>query len=237
MNISIIVPVLNESAVIDAFTTSLTADASCHEIIFVDGGSSDGTRARLEASARRDSRIRILGDASTRGRARQMNHGALAASGDVLLFLHSDTMLPTGWHGMIDEAMSDAGCIGGGFMKKYDQETLLLWAYRLVVGLVRTRLLKNLVGTNAIFVRRPVFMKMGMYPPMPILEDVGLCDAMKKTGRLAIVTRPVICSSRRYHEQGVWKHIRLAAKVLLLYRSGKVGLDHLTTVYAKSHSS
>lgn len=237
MNISIIVPVLNESAVIDAFATNLMKDASGFEIIFVDGGSSDDTRGRLESLARRDARMRILGDSSTRGRARQMNHGALAASGDVLLFLHADTVLPTGWHAMIDRAMREAGCVGGGFMKKYDKETAVLWVYRLVVGLVRTRLFRNLVGTNAMFIRRSVFMEIGMYPPMPILEDVGLCDAMKKSGRLAIVTQPVVCSSRRYHEYGVWRHILVAARVLFLYRSRRVGLDHLTRVYANSHSS
>jgi hypothetical protein len=84
------------------------------------------------------------------------------------------------------------------------------------------------------FLRRDLFVMIGMFPEVPILEDVLLCDRMKSQGRLTLVSSPVVCSARRYHRLGVWNHIKLAAKVLYLYRVKKMNLDWLKEVYTSA---
>src|SRR5207249_3636384 len=174
--LSVVVPTLDE---VEALPASLAAarQPGVHEVIVVDGGSRDGTLA--VARARAD---RVL--EAPRGRARQMNAGAAAARGDVLLFLHADTRVPAGYARAVARALADPAVVGGRFDVRLDAAGL---AYRALGRLIslRSRLTRVATGDQAIFVRRVVFERLGGYPFVPLMEDVALSRAMKRAGRVA----------------------------------------------------
>lgn len=231
MKISVIVPVLNEETLVGTFLEYVDAEDDVHEIVVVDGGSRDSTFSVASSAAARSDRIRVLQDPEVRGRARQMNHGSLAASGDVLAFVHVDCRPPKGFGTAIRASLGHRQIIGGGFLKMYDQEDPILKLYRMINNILRARIMKNFVGTNVLFVRRDVFLDIGMYPDVPILEDVLLCDRLKKAGRLAVLRKHVVCSSRRYRALGTLRHVFLAARVLFLFRCFRVNLQRLKETY------
>src|SRR5207247_2772670 len=137
-----------------------------HECIVVDGGSRDGPGAVARTLA-----DRVL--EAPRGRARQMNAGAAAARGEVLLFLHADTRLPAGYAQAVAGALADPAVVGGRFDVRLDAAGL---AYRAIGRLIslRSRLTRVATGEQAIFVRRVVFACLGGYPLVPLMEDVAL---------------------------------------------------------------
>lgn len=226
--LSVIVPVLNEATTVGPFVAHHIDMPGLHELIVVDGGSTDGTVDNLREFG---SRIRIM-NAERRGRAAQMNTGASAASGDVLMFLHVDCILHKESFVRVQRAFTtDPALVGGGFLKKYSKENFLLTCYRMAMNGIRTRLLRNLVGTNAMFIRKDLFQKIGGFDEVPILEDVILCDRMKKIGRLAVLTPHVRSSSRRYSGQGLFRRMWIAFRILFLYRVMKTPLHELKRMY------
>ncbi len=233
VRVSVVIPILNEADRIERLVECLRAAGPWYEVICVDGGSTDLTRERI---GKVGGAIRLLHDPSVRGRARQMNHGASFATGDVLLFLHADCELRPGSSAAVEEAMRIPGVIGGGFVKKYSHETWFLRLYRMLVNGVRTRLLGNLVGTNAMFIRRTEFLNLGGYADIPILEDVLLCDAMKRRGKLQFLRPHVICSSRRYERSGSWKRMWIAWKILTMFRLGRASYERLKSMYQRESS-
>ncbi len=218
MNISIVVPVLNEAAGIRSCLENLFELEGDFEIIVADGGSLDGTvKIIKELSLKNPGRLSLLENIRP-GRSVQMNAGAEAAKGDILLFLHADCRLHSAALKKVDESLKDITVIGGGFYKRYSTENLMLWIYRAGMNLVRTKWLRNLVGTNAIFIRKDIFFQLGSFPDVVLLEDVILADRMKTKGKLVFLRPHVIASSRRYRESGVLKQIWIAFKIMYLYR-------------------
>ena len=211
MRISVIVPVLNEEATIAPTLRSLLA-LKPDEIIVVDGGSGDRTR---EIAARFD--IQVL--SSERGRARQMNHGAAYAGGDILLFLHADTRLPASAFADIAAALADPRCVGGRFDVELEGDR---WMLKLVGALINCRSRATQVGTGdqAIFVRREVFLRMGGYPDIPLMEDIALCRALKRMGGIACLRSRVVTSARRWENDGVARTIVRMWTLKLLYLAG-----------------
>ncbi len=209
--LSIIVPVLNEA---DGITASLqplqTWRARGHEIILADGGSSDATVALAEPWV--DKIIR-----SGRGRARQMNTGARAARGDVLLFLHADTQLPPDADALILDALQARAW--GRFDVRLSGAHPLL---RVVETLMnrRSRLTGIATGDQAIFVRRALFEKTGGYPDIPLMEDIALSRALKKHGPPLCMKQRVLTSSRRWEQHGILRTILLMWKLRLAYALG-----------------
>jgi rSAM/selenodomain-associated transferase 2 len=193
------------------------------EIIVVDGGSRDATAeiARAHADV-------VL--TSARGRALQMNAGAAAARGDVLLFLHADTRLPAGFAAAVCAALADPAIAGGRFDVSLVPTTLLL---RLVAGLMnmRSRLSRIATGDQAIFVRRAVFEQMGGFAAMPLMEDVAFTVALKRQGRVACLRERVETSSRRWLRDGPVRTILLMWWLRLLYFCG-VAPERLRRRYA-----
>lgn len=231
MRISIVVPVLNEAAGIKECLENLLKLEGDFEIIISDGGSQDGTAGIVkEMTSLYPANLRLLENIRP-GRATQMNAGAEAARGDLLLFLHADCRLHPMALRSIETSLKDEKIIGGGFYKKYSKETAMLSAYRAVMNFVRTKCLKNLVGTNAIFIRKNIFTLLGSFPEVALLEDVILSDRMKAHGKLTFLKPHVIASSRRYHESGVLKHIWIAYKIMYLYRVKHRQPDELKRVY------
>jgi rSAM/selenodomain-associated transferase 2 len=211
MNISVIVPVLNEENSIAATLEALLPLAP-YEIITVDGGSSDRTR---EIAA--GFQVKII--SSERGRARQMNRGARAARGEVLLFLHADTRLPATAFNDIAAALGDPRFIGGRFDVALDGSH---WMLPLVGRLIsyRSRVSKVGTGDQALFVRREVFERMGGFPDIPLMEDIAFCRTLKRLGEVACLRSRVVTSARRWEVDGVWLTIFRMWTLKLLYLAG-----------------
>ncbi len=221
MKLSVIIPALNEGRDIGPVlerATSIHAD----EVIVVDGGSRDATR---EIAKRLASHV----IESLRGRALQMNAGAKAAHGDVLLFLHADTVLPPETKRVIQEALSDPQVVGGRFDIRLDRAG---WLYGLVAFLVnlRSRLTKIATGDQAIFVRREVFEQIGGFSEIPLMEDVEFSRRLKKLGKIACLHKKVVTSARRWERRGPIKTILLMWRLRFLYFMG-VSPDRLKSYY------
>ncbi|MGZ8483162.1 MAG: TIGR04283 family arsenosugar biosynthesis glycosyltransferase [Candidatus Binatia bacterium] len=211
MNISVIVPVLNEEKSIAA-TLQALVHLQPHETIVVDGGSQDRT-AEIAAECG----VKVI--LSERGRARQMNRGARQASGEVLLFLHADTRLPPTAFSDIAGAMGDPRYVGGRFDVELDGKH---WMLPLVGRLIsyRSRLSKVATGDQALFVRRAVFQRMGGFADIPLMEDIAFCRRLKGLGEVACLRSRVVTSARRWEVDGVWRTIFRMWTLKLLYLTG-----------------
>jgi rSAM/selenodomain-associated transferase 2 len=198
MLVSVIIPALNEAdnivACIEAARRSYTPDEV--EIIVVDGGSTDGTSDLVP-----DQEKLIC---APRGRAMQMNRGAAASQGEILIFCHADTRLPDGWYKALIETLSDGSIAGGTFLTTILPERgLLLWLYnRIKFG---SRVWWGLYGDQAQFMRRATFEEIGGFPEIPLMEDVEMARALRKKGKLTRIPLRVETSSRRFLEQGPWR--------------------------------
>jgi rSAM/selenodomain-associated transferase 2 len=156
---------------------------------------------------------------SERGRARQMNAGAAAASGAIVLFLHADTRLPAGFEAAIIHALEDPSVVAGRFDVGFDNPGL---AFGMIAGLMnlRSRLTGIFTGDQAIFVRRSVFEALGGYADLPLMEDVELSRRLKRCGRLACLRERVTTSARRWQRDGVARTIGLMWLLRFLYSGG-----------------
>lgn len=182
------------------------------EVIVVDGGSADRTREIC-----RESGAVVL--SSSPGRARQMNHGAQMAQGDVLLFLHADTQLPPFALTDIRSALEDPECVGGHFDVRLDKAE---WLYRMIGTLIsfRSRLTEVATGEQAIFVRRRIFEELGGFPDIPLMEDIAFSRMLKKKGRVSCLRSQVVTSARRWEKEGVWHTILKMWALRLLFLVG-----------------
>lgn len=198
VTVSVIIPTLDEAAII-AETLAAASAGKPHEILVVDGGSRDHTRAIAQANAGR------IVDAPA-GRAAQMNAGAAVATGEVLLFLHADTVLPLDWIDAITRAVSDPRIVGGRFDVYLDGSEAI---FRIIEALmnVRSRVTRIATGDQAIFVRRSVFQALGGYAPIPLMEDIEFSARLKRHGRVACLRSRVGTSVRRWRRDGPWRTI------------------------------
>jgi rSAM/selenodomain-associated transferase 2 len=222
MDISVIVPVLNEEKSIAVTLQSLTLLAP-FETIVVDGGSSDRTREICEQLG---AKVFL----SARGRAQQMNYGAGHARGDVLLFLHADTRLPDSAFRDVATSLSGPDYLGGRFDIELEGEH---WMLKVIGAMINTRSRLSKIGTGdqAIFVRRSVFEQIGGYPEIPLMEDIAFCRTLKRMGEIACLTSRVVTSGRRWEIDGVWRTIIKMWMLKLLYLAG-VSPNRLKQYYA-----
>ena len=222
--VSIIIPTLNEESVLTA-TLERARQPRVREIIVVDGGSTDSTRAL--AAPRAD-----LVFSAPRGRAAQMNAGAARATGDILLFLHADTWLPAGFAGAVTAACAAAETIGGRFDVQLEPSSPLLWLTGELIN-VRSRLSRIATGDQAIFIRRSVFEQLGGYADMPLMEDIDLTRRMKRAGRIACLRERVTTSARRWQRHGVVRTILLMWALRAAYSCG-ASPERLQRMYANT---
>lgn len=222
MDISVIIPTLNEAATIGETLRRLRNSASC-EVIVVDGGSDDGTPelARPQADL-------VL--SAGRGRATQMNVGARAASGQVLLFLHADTVLPPDFPALLENALRNPRVVGGRFDVRLDAEGRLFRIIETLMNL-RSRLSRIATGDQAIFVRSRTFRELGGYREAELMEDLELSYRLKRQGELACLRERVVTSARRWQRDGIVRTIGLMWLLRLLYFIG-VSPSYLKTFYA-----
>jgi len=211
--LSIIIPVLNESAVLpELFSHLLPYHRRGCEIIFVDGGSQDNS----------DNLIKLAGFtllSGPRGRARQMNTGAGQASGEVLLFLHADTRLPADADQIIKSALDAEHTTWGRFDVIIQGKSLLLRIVSSMMNL-RSRLTGIATGDQAIFVRKSVFEQLGCFPDQPLMEDIELSRRLKRITPPVCLHQRVITSGRRWEDRGVWRTILLMWRLRLAYWMG-----------------
>ncbi len=210
--ISIVIPVLNEAEAVDELLASLAPlRRRGIEVIVVDGGSTDGTPARARPHA-----DRVI--AAARGRAHQMNAGADAARGDVLLFLHADTRLPADADRLIGQALADGHAWGRFDVAIEGRHPLLPLVARLMN--LRSRLTGIATGDQAIFVRRATFAACGGFPPIPLMEDIALSRALGRLGPPACLRTRVRTSGRRWDSRGFWRTVLLMWRLRAAYFFG-----------------
>ena len=209
--ISVVIPTLNEAANIAETLASVQA-ASNVEVIVVDGGSSDET-----VEIARSHGAKIL--ETSGGRARQMNLGAAAARGEVLLFLHGDTRLPQDYDKAIHHALNRPGAVAGAFrLRIRGNRTGIRFIERTANW--RSRLLGMPYGDQAIFVGSGLFRSLGGFPELPIMEDVELMGRLRRLGRVVIASASVLTSDRRWQALGVWRTTLTNYVILIGYFLG-----------------
>ena len=204
--LTIVMPVLDEAACIrEALAALAPLRARGHEVIVVDGGSTDGTVDL--AAPLCDHVVR-----APRGRALQMNAGARVASGDTFVFLHADTRLPA----HADEEIDRADAIWGRFDVRIASDRPLLALVARAMNL-RSRLTGIATGDQAIFVQRDAF---AGFPEIPLMEDIAFSRLMKRRARPACLRACVTTSARRWEARGVVRTILLMWRLRLLYALG-----------------
>jgi rSAM/selenodomain-associated transferase 2 len=195
--ISVIIPVYCEQEVINRTIENVRsqqggADA---EIIVVDGQAEGGTLAAI-----RDVVVQKI--LSEKGRGRQLNRGASIAAGDILVFLHADTVLPPTAFERIAEVIQDEGSVGGAFDLRIDSRRM---AFRVIetIASLRSRLTRIPYGDQAMFIRASYFRHLGGFREIPIMEDVDLMQRIKRDERrIVIIREAAMTSARRWEEEG-----------------------------------
>lgn len=206
--ISIIMPTLNEEDNL-AGTLDRVGEIRDSEVIVVDGGSSDGT---VHIAENWGAKV-ITAEA---GRGGQMDAGAEMASGDILLFLHADTLLPTDYSTWIRKAFDDPLVVAGAFRWKVEPAGPFLKWIELTVDW-RIRLFHLPYGDQAIFVRASLFRQVGGFEGAPLMEDLDLIRRLKKLGRIKYIKEPVVTSARRYEALGPFRTTMINKATLLRY--------------------
>lgn len=190
--LSVVLPTLNEADHLPRVLERMRgADV---QVIVADGGSTDAT---ISIAERFDATIVC----SEPGRARQMNAGAAVANGDVLLFLHADTVLPEDFSHRVAAVLDQSGVAAGGFRFTLDDRRMI---FRIIERLVQWRcsLFQLPYGDQALFMRREVFEGVGGFPDQPIMEDVALVRALRRRGRVYVCNEPAVTSARRWRRAG-----------------------------------
>jgi rSAM/selenodomain-associated transferase 2 len=213
MRFSIIMPVLNEEAVLEQQLCQLArvcAPYDC-ELLIVDGGSIDST----VAIAQRFGQV----IPSPRGRAAQMNRGAAVATGDIFIFLHADSMLPDDAFMAIERACAAPGVVGGAFRLCFNCSQL---AYRLVAftANLRSRWRGIFTGDQAYFVRAGGFKAIGGFPEIALMEDLEIITRLRKIGKLVLLPHYVTTSARRHMKVGLARSVLFMWYLRTLYRFG-----------------
>jgi rSAM/selenodomain-associated transferase 2 len=225
MNVSIIVPTLNEAELIEPFLKHLRHRAAEAEIVVADGGSSDGTAELAIGLCHRVVHAK-------RGRAVQMNAGAHAARGEILWFLHVDVTVPTECLNEIERIMSSPGVTGGFFRIRLPRSQPI---YRLTDGFAHYAglLLRMRCGDHGIFCRRSVFIEVGGFPEVPFMEDVELFRRLRRSGAVSHSRKRIVVSPRRYEAIGRARLTFAYGLIATLYLFG-ASLPTLAAIYQRS---
>lgn len=212
MRLSVIVPMLNEERTIVAALRAIRAGSQEAEIIVVDGGSTD-----LSCRLAKPGCDRLV--EAQRGRARQMNAGAALAGGEVLGFVHADTIVPPGYAQNIELALADPEVVGGWFEVELDDPAPLSRSIALLTNL-RSRIWRVAAGGQAIFARRSIFEQLGGFPEIEIWEDLEFSRQLKRAGRTTCVKPRVLASARRWKRDGIMQTAARIGTLRLLYLVG-----------------
>jgi rSAM/selenodomain-associated transferase 2 len=211
--LSVVIPALNEERAIEStLKAALAGLTTADEILVVDGGSDDKTTSIVASLG-----VRLI--PAPRGRGNQMNCGAAAAKGDVLIFLHADTLLPAGFRASVLEAVGEGGAGWGRFDVAFDRGGVVLTLIAYMITW-RSRLTKGATGDQAIFLTHALFDELGGFREPVLFEDVEFSRRLKRTGRMGIPAGKVVTSSRRWRDAGVWRTTFLMWGLKTAYLAG-----------------
>jgi rSAM/selenodomain-associated transferase 2 len=213
MKISVIVPTLNEENNLKKCIECIRSEGIKCEIIVSDGGSSDNT-IKLAGGYKEVKIVR-----TDKGRGRQMNKGASVATGEILLFLHADTVLEKGWSNAVMSLCESELYAGGVFTLKIDNPGKI---FRIIEYLVKVRcyFFKLPYGDQGIIVKKCVFEKIGGFKNIPLMEDIDIVERIKMQGEIKIFDKNAVTSDRRWAAKG-WVYTSvLNHLIFLLYRLG-----------------
>ncbi|MDA8099048.1 MAG: TIGR04283 family arsenosugar biosynthesis glycosyltransferase [Nitrospiraceae bacterium] len=213
--LSVVIPVLHEENRINGTVRRVTAvcDRLPVEIIVVDGDPQGSTLSALDVQD-------VVSLLSAPGRAIQMNRGASRAAGEVILFLHADTLLPAHADSLIAACLLDPLSVGGCFDLGIDSSR---WYFRITERYVacRTRITRVPFGDQAIFLRRAYFERIGGFREIPLMEDVELMARIRKRGdRIAVLPEKALTSARRWEREGVLRATTRNWMLQCLYCAG-----------------
>lgn len=213
INLSIIIPVLNEEKILSKILSNLVIENEKVEIIFVDGGSKDNTVNLIKHQG-----FNLI-QSSIAQRSYQMNLGAEKAQGEILLFLHGDTILPDNYLELIANILANKKVVAGAFELKIAQEKLI---FRLVESLVnwRSHLLKLPYGDQGIFLKKEIFQQINGFSNLAIMEDFELIKRLQKLGKIAIIRTPVKTLARRWEKLGILKTTVINQLIIIGYYLG-----------------
>ena len=213
LRISVVVPSWRDAENLEKLLPALSRLRGVAETIVVDA-SGDGKAERIALASGA-----TFISSSSPNRGEQMNLGAAAASGDVIIFQHSDTNLEDAHLGAVEVAMTDANVIGGAFFRKFDgRHPRLMWLES--VARFLTSHGGTLYGDQSIFVRRDVFMKLGGFAKIPLMEDVEFSRRLRGAGKIAVLDPPVQSSARRHLRKGAWRTSIQNGLFIVLYNLG-----------------
>ncbi len=211
MRISIIIPAINEAESIGR-AVSYAQQAGASEVIVVDGGSDDSTPAAADAHG-----AKVLECAP--GRGKQLNAGALEASGDVLVFQHADAWLDPSAGQQIRRALHNMSVVSGAFRQQIAANGLQYRALELG-NAWRVRFRGLAYGDQGIFMRRTTFCELGQFPEEPIMEDLILMHAARQVGWPVLLPGPIHVDPRRWLKHGVFRQTLRNWSLLTAYRLG-----------------
>jgi rSAM/selenodomain-associated transferase 2 len=212
---SIIIPVLHESEIISALLESLhhLKTDEPFEIIVVDGSQILDTLQVITDTT-------IITCSCQQGRGRQMNVGASRANGDILVFLHADTILPKTALLLIQKTLQNKRLVGGAFTLKIQSQRLLMKMIA-VFSTFRSQITRAPYGDQVIFLRKSFFNAIGGYKDIPLMEDVELMRRVKKNkGEIIILQTPVVTSDRRWNQEGLFYTALRDTIIIFLYWCG-----------------
>jgi rSAM/selenodomain-associated transferase 2 len=221
--LSVIVPTLNAGDALDGVLRSIGRSNEV-ETIVADGGSTDGTLERAKADG-----IKVI--ACPRGRAAQMNLASAHVSGDVLLFLHSDTMLPPGYLDDVRRTLSRPGVIAGAFRFKTDYPARAMRLVEWTTNL-RSRLLQLPYGDQGLFMRVSVFRRLGGFRELPIMDDFDFVRRARRLGRIGCAPTAAVTSGKRWRRLGIWRTALRNQAIVALYYCG-VSAERLAQLYRR----
>lgn len=210
--LTIIMPVLNEAQGIESALSALAPMRCDCEVIVVDGGSTDSTPALAEPLAGR-----VI--AAPRGRAAQMNAGAAAARGNILLFLHADTHLPADADRLVQDGLLRSGRAWGRFDIAIEGRHPLLPLVAATMNL-RSRLTGIATGDQAMFMRRDAFRAAGGFPDLALMEDIAMSKRLKAISPPLCLRAKATTSGRRWEKHGVLRTILTMWRLRFAYFLG-----------------
>jgi rSAM/selenodomain-associated transferase 2 len=227
--ISVVMPAYNEERALPNTLRALFTQQGDYEVIVVDGGSTDRTLAIVESFGFIDSASDVSRSSDTsrntfhisrftfhapKGRASQMNAGAKQATGEWLLFLHADTVLPLGAIQRLNEMEADQAIQAGGFMHQFSGDD---WRLTLISFLDNFRCIRSRIiyGDQALFVRRALFERLGGFPNQPILEDVAFCERLIAVTNPILLSPSVVTDARKFLKMGVWRSFLRVLLIIL----------------------
>lgn len=227
--VSVIIPALNEEKALPHTLRELLRQSGDYEVIVVDGGSTDRTCTIAESfgfidsasdprhssdTSRESFHVSRLTFHAPKGRASQMNAGAKQAKGELLLFLHADTVLPPGAIQRLNKMEADQAVQAGGFMHQFSGDD---WRLKLISFLDNFRCIRSRIiyGDQALFVRRALFEQLGGFPNRPILEDVAFCERLIAVTTPLLLSPSVVTDARKFLKMGVWRSFLRVLLIIL----------------------